>query len=532
VCGFAGVDLVGEIVEDRRVSSSSPVPTSYEELAALVGVLVGRLEVLETENAELRAENAELRAENAELKRRLGMDSTNSGTPTSKEGLEAAAKRKARRRSSKRVRSADRKPGGQPGRKGAGLEPARGDEIDRTEQAEPPAECSSCHGGLAEAADAGDGWAQIWDIPPIALRKTHWVLPRRRCGCCGKVTTASVPFAQAGTVVYGPDINAAAVLLCSEGNVPVERASMLIEALLGVPVAAGFVARALQRVSQRLEQAGFDAAMRDALRAEDVLCGDETPVNVAFKDLDAATGEPVPGAEQVVTVRTPDERLILLAATSSRSSGAIKAVGVLGGWNGFLVRDDYAGWHQFNAELAGVGLCGAHLIRDLQAVLDLHNDHQAWAGRAQQILREANTAVTAAKSRGETSLDPVLFAGLRQRLEQEICWGMATNRHRDWHKGNHPGYVLAKRLHDKAEQVWQWCRNFDVPWTNNASERALKNPKLHQKVSGYWHTLATLTGYCRLRSYLISARNHGVRPIDAIHTALARNPWLPPTTAA
>jgi hypothetical protein len=28
---------------------------------------------------------------------------------------------------------------------------------------------------------------------------------------------------------------------------------------------------------------------------------------------------------------------------------------------------------------------------------------------------------------------------------------------------NHPGYVLAKRLHDKAEQVWLWCRNFDVP---------------------------------------------------------------------
>ncbi len=61
-----------------------------------------------------------------------------------------------------------------------------------------------------------------------------------------------------------------------------------------------------------------------------------------------------------------------------------------------------------------------------------------------------------------------------------------------------------------------------MPWTNNASERALKNPKLHQKVSGYWHTLATLTRYCRLRTYLISARNHGVRPIDAIHAALAR----------
>jgi len=70
-------------------------------------------------------------------------------------------------------------------------------------------------------------------------------LPRRRCGCCKKITTATAPHAQAGSVVYGPNINAAAVLLSSEGNVPVERTAALMEALLGTPVSSGFVARAL-----------------------------------------------------------------------------------------------------------------------------------------------------------------------------------------------------------------------------------------------------------------------------------------------
>ena len=68
-----------------------------------------------------------------------------------------------------------------------------------------------------------------------------------------------------------------------------------------------------------------------------------------------------------------------------------------------------------------------------------------------------------------------------------------------------------------------------MPWTNNASEQALKSPKLHQKVSGYWHTPATLARFCRVRSYLVSARNHGIR---AIHAALTGKTWLPaPTTA-
>jgi transposase len=84
---------------------------------------------------------------------------------------------------------------------------------------------------------------------------------------------------------------------------------------------------------------------------------------------------------------------------------------------------------------------------------------------------------------------------------------------------------------------------FAVPCTNNASERALKSPKLHQKVSGYWHTTTTLARFCRVRSYLVSARNHGLRAIDAIYAALTGNPgcvyprsgdiparWLPGAT--
>jgi transposase len=94
------------------------------------------------------------------------------------------------------------------------------------------------------------------------------------------VTCADPPTGRAGTVVYGPNVNAAAVLLGSEGNVPAERAAVLMAALLGAPVSAGFVARAHERLAQRLEAAGFDTVMKAALRAEPALCADETPVNV------------------------------------------------------------------------------------------------------------------------------------------------------------------------------------------------------------------------------------------------------------
>jgi Transposase IS66 family len=69
----------------------------------------------------------------------------------------------------------------------------------------------------------------------------------------------------------------AAVMLSSYGNVPSERAANLIGMLLGIPVSAGFVDLASERLSARLEDAGFDDAMEAALGKEPVLAADETP---------------------------------------------------------------------------------------------------------------------------------------------------------------------------------------------------------------------------------------------------------------
>jgi hypothetical protein len=67
------------------------------------------------------------------------------------------------------------------------------------------------------------------------LEKVHYLLPRRKCSCCKKITTSMMPFGQAGTVTYGPNVNAAAILLGSAGNVPVERTATGDGGAAGVP---------------------------------------------------------------------------------------------------------------------------------------------------------------------------------------------------------------------------------------------------------------------------------------------------------
>jgi transposase len=497
------------------------------EIAALRAALGGLRADLEAEHELVR--RLELRM--AELERRLGMDSTDSGTPASRESIGARERRKAERRSrqeSERERRKDRRRGGQPGHAGSGLR--RDPDPDERKSADPPAQCSRCGAGLQGARPAGRSWAQVWDVT-ISRLVTEWLLPALTCPCCGEVTVAAAPAgAYPGSVSYGSGINTAAVLLAAYGNVPAERAANLIRMLLGIPVSPGFVDKANARLSQRLDDAGFDEAMRAALAAEPALGADETPVNVLAPDADPDTGEPATGSPHILVIRSPGGKLTWLRALGSRRHAAITAI--LGFFTGVLIADGYGAYQDLLPQLAGIQQCCQHIIRRCRAVTKLGpGSLQSWAAEVIDILREAHRAVQDARARG----DPVnaeLLAKLRGRYDEAAAFGITHNRHRDWHDGNHPGYVLGCWLRDYADQVWLFTREPAADWTNNVSEQGAKAAKRHQAVSGYWHTQATLARWCRIRSYLDSAMNHGLTALDAITTAHAGKPWLPPHAVA
>jgi hypothetical protein len=520
------------------VSDEPDPPGGDQEQRELLARLRAVVEAKDAEVSLLRAEleterelRRRLELQVAELQRRLGMDSTDSGTPTSGESIGARERRKAERKarqSSERERREDRKRGGQPGHPGSGL--ARDPDPGERKTAGPPAQCSRCGAGLEGASPAGRSWAQVWDVT-ISRLVTEWLLPALRCPCCGEVTVAAAPAgAHPGSVAYGPGVNTAAVLLAAYGNVPAERAANLIRMLLGIPVSPGFVDKASARLSDRLEDAGFDEAMQAALAAEPALGADETPVNVLTPDADPDTGEPETGSPHVLVIRPPGGRLTWLRALGSRRAEAITAI--LGFFTGFLITDGYTAYQQMLPRLAGIQQCAAHVIRRCRAVTKLGpGSLQSWAADVIEILREAHRLAEEAQARaGPVDAEPL--AKLRQRYDEAAAFGITHNRHRDWHDGNHPGYTLGCWLRDYAGQVWLFTREPAVDWTNNISEQGAKAAKRHQAVSGYWHTQATLARWCRIRSYLDSAAAHDITALDAITAALTGKPWLPLHTVA
>lgn len=459
---------------------------------------------------------AVLRAEIEMLKRRAGMDSSNSSLPPGSDGPGARARR-ARQRKKK---PSPRRRGGQAGHEGHGLQ--RVAVPDHVETLTPPG-CGGCGADLAGVTGRVASRVQVFDTPPVKLEVTEYRLTAVTCPGCGTLTRAMAPEGVSGPCCYGPNVRAATALLACNGHMSIERAADLMGVLLDAPVSTGFAGGLIARVADRL--GGFEQNLKDSLRAAPVMHHDETPARVAGDDADRLL--------YIYTARA--DKLLWFGAADNRGHAALDGFAILPGYRGTLVRDDYGAYAKYDKHLNAVQLCCAHLLRGLRGVGELDIDgervQRCWSEPAAQALLDAKAAVAKARADGATTVDPDLLAELRTRYDKAVTWGILTNRHRDWPSGRHPGYLLAQRLQTRAGHIWRFTVDFAVPFTNNPAEQPQRMVKLQMKIGGCWRSVRTAARYCLVRSYLGTARGHGIHPLDALRDALAGNPWMPPQTA-
>ena len=64
------------------------------------------------------------------------------------------------------------------------------------------------------------------------------------------------------------------------------------------------------------------------------------------------------------------------------------------------------------------------------------------------------------------------------------------------------------------------CTREDVPADNNASERALRKPVVHRKVSGGFHSTCGAEAYATVATVLQTAREHGHDALETFIDAL------------
>jgi transposase len=483
----------------------SPDPLDLEATVAVQTAIVAELRAA---NAALRAQvtalevaNAALEAQVAELERRLGQDSSNSSKPPSQDGL-----RKPTR--PPRGDPGGRRPGKQPGAAGAHLaQVAEPDEV----VVHAPERCAGCGAGLVAAPVTGVEARQVFDVPEMRLQVTEHRAQRRCCGC-GQITVGVFPQGVRAPAQYGPGVRALGCYLLVYQHLPIDRAAGLLAEVLGAPVAAGTLAGLVAAGAAGLD--GFASTVREQLAAAPVVHVDETGARVAGR------------LHWVHSASTPE--LTWQTVHPKRGKVAMDAAGVLPGFGGVAVHDGWSPYWRYEVTHA---LCGAHLLRELEAVAE--QPRQGWAAGMAELLGDAKLLADRARATGRERVDDEARARLKARYQRLLADGRRVNppsrplRRRHGRARRSPAARLLVRLDAHREEVLQFLDDSRVPFDNNQAERDLRMVKLQQKISGCWRTLAGAEAFLVVRSYLSTARKQGLNPLVVLWRLYRGHPWLP-----
>ena len=244
------------------------------------------------------------------------------------------------------------------------------------------------------------------------------------CPGCGLRTRAAFPAAVAGPVQFGPRLEALAVYLRHAQHLPVARTRALLRELHGVSLSTATV----EALCRRADGTGWLHAI-----------GDET----------------------VTTYR--------LGARGD----------VWEGYAGTAVHDRFARLLERPWRTRPVhALCNAHLLRNLEEIVELEKEPDGWAARMQRLLLEAlgprrplarDDRRPGAGGRPRGGRPRPGMPLLAPALEHYESLPPPTRG-----RGRRHGHNLALALRKEREACLRFLADPAVPFTNNRAERALR----------------------------------------------------------
>ncbi len=418
-----------------------------------------------------------------ELEARLSKDSHNSSKPPSSDGL-------TKKTRSLRVASGA-KPGGQFGRVGKTLK--RTNEVDVVIEHPLPQHCQGCGIPLMTADARVDERRQVFDIPVARYQVTEHRTRQLRC-TCGQLHQSQFPENVTEVVQYGPNVRALAVHLTEGQLLPLGRSAQLITQLFALTVSPATVLAWIGEASARLRPNVERIAQ--ALIAVPVAHADESGLRVASR------------LHWLHTVAS--DTLTWYGVHAKRGMLAITEHGILPKRIATLVHDCWRPYWQLDCEHA---LCNAHLLRELTFLHETSG--QSWPKRMMGLLTRAHKRCETARQDDRTALSARQIRRIFTHYEAILLDAHARNPHALRHNKRRgrvkqtQAFNLLCRMREHTAEVLRFVTDLRVPFTNNLGERAIRMPKVKQKISGCFRTLNGAQNFCTIRSYLDTMHKQG-----------------------
>jgi transposase len=421
----------------------------------------------EAENAELRKTVLVLTEKVALLLQMLGekgikKNSHNSSMPPSSDF--------GRKTKSLRVKS-ERPIGGQKGHPGFTLEMSTSpDKIIELKSDF----CQSCGQTLENGTYKLLSVRQVVDLPPIQPIYEEYRQYGCNCAKCGHLQKPAFPVNVNAPIQYGPNIMALVSYLNVYQYVPFKRLKHLFVAILGLPISQGSLVNILNKSREKAML--IYEQIRQNVQQSKVVGSDETSAKVN-------------GQKWWIWVWQNVQNTFIVAS-NNRGSDTIDANFEHGFPKSTLISDRWAA--QLKTIALFYQLCIAHILRDLIFLQESEKHpfvdkfltliYQALEFRKKLELEKAP-----ATSTNETALnlEKQLNELLIITIDKEKCKLTAT---------------FQNSMIKNRNAIFPFLYSLDIPPDNNGSERAIRNIKVKQKISGQFKSGQQT--FCVLRSLI------------------------------
>lgn len=471
----------------------------YRSLQYNYNLVTKRNMTLEKQRQEMEKQNSakdvliiDLTKEVERLKSLLNIDGTNSGLPTSSTPIN---KKKVIPNSRQKT---GRTIGGQPGHPKRKLERFPESEVDTHVEHVLDA-CPKCQ--CTDLEDTGEVIEKDCLDYKVVVTKTRHEFRVQRCRQCGKKVHESIPMDLKEENQYGVQVQAMALTLMNQGNVSLNKVRKMTYGFTEgeIQLSEAYLCKLQERASRNAWN--FCEDVRKEILKQDVVCWDDTVIMInkqraCFRFY---------GTEMLALYKAhmhkdkegldSDNILKLLPPTTT----------VVHDHNKVNYNKDYS---YGNAE------CNSHLLRDLKKVQD--NLGHKWAENLAKLLTDTNRQRDELIENGVSEFSLEVLSKFFGEFNSIMIDAYKENEEVTSKYYVKDEKTLILRILDFKNEYLAWVVNFDLPFTNNLSERSLRGVKSKMKVSGQFQNSKTASFYANIKSYLETCHRNGINEFYAL----------------
>jgi transposase len=352
-----------------------------------------------------------------------------------------------------------RKPGGQPGHRGAGRDLKPEDQVDEIVDHYPDA-CGGCGRWFDDEQRRPSGRFgrhQVCELPPISVIVTEHRTHQLRCRHCRARTSARLS-AEIGGSPFGPRLQAAVVTLTARHRISRRGICELVGDLFGVTVCTGAVEAICQRASDAL--AGPHLQLQDWVLDQGAVHVDETGWRTR--------GE----GRALWTATAPEATFLQIDEHCNRE----QFNALIGAYPGIVISDRWNGFEHLDPNQRQV--CWSHIQRDFRRHSEGLAEQKSFGEQGLELTRQV-FAAWRAYQREHNDRDRLAaeIAPIQIKLRRLLEEASPKSRRTRWHRR------FANNLLKVWPALWTFVSINGVEPTNNPAERALRAPVIHRKVS-------------------------------------------------